>query len=60
MSTGGGNGDNVYTAEQLTTRTWKVVENDPYGQYPFMYVVIGFGKCILIDTGCGKNQQISE
>jgi hypothetical protein len=43
-----------FTHEQISERTFKVVENDPFGQYPFMYVIIGADKCILIDTGCGK------
>jgi len=45
----------AYLPEQLGPRTWSVVENDPYGQYPFLYVILGIDKCILIDTGCGKS-----
>jgi hypothetical protein len=44
----------AYTCEQLSKYTWKVVENDPYGQYPFLYVILGEDKCIIIDSGCGK------
>jgi len=39
--------------EQLSERTFLVVENDPYGQYPFLYVIVAEDKCILIDSGCG-------
>lgn len=39
--------------EQLDARTWKIVEDDPYGQYPFMYVIRGKDKLVVIDTGCG-------
>jgi len=41
--------------EQLSSRTYLVVENDPYGQYPFLYVILGDDKCILIDSGCGSS-----
>lgn len=46
--------DAKFFTEQLSDICFKVVENDPYGQYPFLYVVVGSDKCILIDTGCGK------
>lgn len=39
--------------EQLDARTWKIVEDDPYGQYPFMYLIRGKDKVVVIDTGCG-------
>jgi hypothetical protein len=39
--------------ERLSARTWKIVENDRFGQLPFVYVILGGDKCILIDTGCG-------
>jgi len=45
--------------EQLSPNTWKVVENDPFKQYPFLYVVLGEDKCILIDTGCGTADYLS-
>jgi hypothetical protein len=40
-----------YNAEQIGPFVWKVVEADPYGQFPFLYVIIGIDKCVLIDTG---------
>ncbi|KAH3765055.1 metallo-beta-lactamase superfamily Hydrolase [Pelomyxa schiedti] len=44
-----------YRAKKVTGRTWVVVEDDvPTRQYPFLYVVMGDDKCILIDTGTGK------
>lgn len=30
-----------------------MVESDRHGQIPFMYVIMGDDKCILIDSGCG-------
>lgn len=43
----------VFNAEQISPRVWRVVEDDPYRQYAFLYVVLGDDKCILIDTGTG-------
>eukprot|EP01105_Mastigella_eilhardi_P012705 TRINITY_DN2903_c0_g1_i1.p1 TRINITY_DN2903_c0_g1~~TRINITY_DN2903_c0_g1_i1.p1 ORF type:complete len:411 (-),score=122.61 TRINITY_DN2903_c0_g1_i1:69-1301(-) len=43
----------AFVAERLSERVWKVVEDDPFGQYPFMYVVVGEDKVVLIDTGTG-------
>eukprot|EP00026_Physarum_polycephalum_P010577 Phypoly_transcript_10743.p1 GENE.Phypoly_transcript_10743~~Phypoly_transcript_10743.p1 ORF type:complete len:425 (-),score=70.88 Phypoly_transcript_10743:10-1224(-) len=40
--------------EQLSARTFLVVEQDRFGQFPFMYVILGDDKCILIDSGCGS------
>src|SRR3989338_842464 len=40
---------------RLSERVFRVVENDRFGQFPFMYVIIGSDKCILIDTGCGSS-----
>jgi len=48
-----GMSERIYSVERLGERTWRVVEDDPYHQYPFLYVVIGVDKCVLIDTGCG-------
>ena len=42
-----------YSHEQIGERVWCVVEDDPYGQYPFLYVLLGDDKCIVIDTGTG-------
>jgi len=49
----------VFTAEQLSPKIWKIVENDPFKQYPFLYVILGTDKCILIDTGCGTSDYFS-
>ena len=45
-----------FTEERISERVWKIVEDDPYGQYPFIYVIQGVDKVILIDTGCGGNR----
>mmetsp|Transcript_32094 Transcript_32094/g.52038 ORF Transcript_32094/g.52038 Transcript_32094/m.52038 type:complete len:455 (-) Transcript_32094:1325-2689(-) len=44
---------NRYHHEQISKHTYKIVENDPYGQYPFLYAIMGVDKCVVIDTGTG-------
>ena len=47
-------GDGRFNSEQLDENVWKVVEDDrPYGQYPFLYVILGTDKCVVVDTGHG-------
>lgn len=41
--------------EQIGPRTWKIVEEDAFGQFPFLYCLVGVDKCIVIDTGCGRS-----
>jgi hypothetical protein len=38
----------VWRSEQLAPDLFKVVEDDKYGQYPFLYVILGVDKCILV------------
>ena len=38
----------VFTGEQISATTWKIVEDDRFGQYPFVYVRLGTDKCIVI------------
>jgi len=45
----------VFNLEQLSDQVWKVVEGDRFRQYPFLYIIMGEDKCILLDTGCGMN-----
>ena len=40
------------TPEQLSPNIWKIVQDDPFKQYPLLYVIRGKDKIILIDTGC--------
>ena len=47
-------GQQPFLHEQISLHTFKVVEDDPYGQYPFLYVTLASDKCVVIDTGCGK------
>jgi hypothetical protein len=49
-----------HSIEQVARNVWKIVEDDPYGQYPFLYAILGTDKCVLIDTGCGKQTQTSN
>jgi len=41
-----------YNLEKISDRTYRIVEADRYGQYPFLYAILGEDKCILVDTGC--------
>ena len=46
----------IYNVEQLTSHPfpcYKIVEADNYGQYPFIYCIVGKSCCVVIDTGCG-------
>lgn len=38
----------TFTSEQIGPKTWKIVEADPYGQFPFVYVRMGVDKCVVI------------
>ena len=40
--------------EQLSPTTWKVVEEDRFGQFPFLYIIKGKSRTVVIDTGCGR------
>jgi len=42
-----------FTLERLSASTWKIVQDDGKGQYPFMYAILGADKCVVIDTGVG-------
>ena len=53
MSSGGQRRNPFTNVSRLSERVWRVVEDDRFGQFPFMYVVLGVDKCVLIDTGCG-------
>ena len=49
-------GKSVYSLECLQSapmKVFKIVEDDRFGQYPFIYVILGFDKCVVVDTGCG-------
>ena len=39
--------------ERLSQRTWLVVEDDRFNEHPFMYIVVGTARIVLIDTGVG-------
>jgi glyoxylase-like metal-dependent hydrolase (beta-lactamase superfamily II) len=43
----------AYRHERLSSSVWSVVEDDPFGQFPFLYIIMGKDKCIVIDTGTG-------
>ena len=39
--------------EALASRVYLVVENDRFYEFPYMYVIIGSARIVLIDTGVG-------
>jgi len=49
-----------FHVEILSKRVWKLVESDPYGQYPFIYVIRGIDKIVLIDTGTGRPSNLKQ
>ncbi len=58
-SRGAGSADSaagVFTAEKLSESVWKVVESDRFGQFPFLYVIMGVDKCVVFDTGCDTGE----
>ena len=44
----------AFNVERLSEVTYKLVQDDGYGQYPFLYAIVGSDKVVLIDTGVGK------
>jgi glyoxylase-like metal-dependent hydrolase (beta-lactamase superfamily II) len=46
--------------ETLSPRVFKWVEDDPFGQYPFFYVVTGDTHVAVIDTGTGSSGDVAE
>jgi len=50
----------TYFVERIGKRVWKIVENDHFGQYPFIYVIRGVDKIIFIDTGTGHPSNIKK
>lgn len=39
--------------EKISSRVWLVVEDDRFGENPFMYIIAGTQKIVLVDTGVG-------
>ena len=37
----------------MASRVYLVVENDRFYEFPYMYVIIGSARIVLIDTGVG-------
>ena len=42
-----------FSCTRLNRSTFKIVEDDKYHEYPFIYVKITEHVLVLIDTGCG-------
>ncbi len=49
-----------FHTEQLSPRVWKTVQEDPYGQFPFLYAIMCADKCVLVDTGCACRPGASD
>jgi|MDSY01.1.fsa_nt_gb hypothetical protein len=43
-----------FTIERLSQKTYKVVQDDGFGQYPFAYAILGADKIVVIDTLVGR------
>ena len=39
--------------EQLSGRVWLIVEDDRFNEHPFLYVILGEARTVVIDTGVG-------
>lgn len=50
-------GDNrpstCFTCTRLNSSTFRIVEADKYGEFPFIYAKVYESVIVLIDTGCG-------
>ncbi|KIW00249.1 uncharacterized protein PV09_08140 [Verruconis gallopava] len=42
-----------FTCTRLNSTTFRIVEEDRFGEYPFIYVKVTPRALVLIDTGCG-------
>ena len=42
-----------FSCTRLNSTTFRIVEDDKYGEYPFIYVKVTDKALVLIDTGCG-------
>eukprot|EP01062_Namystynia_karyoxenos_P035246 TRINITY_DN25846_c0_g1_i1.p1 TRINITY_DN25846_c0_g1~~TRINITY_DN25846_c0_g1_i1.p1 ORF type:complete len:393 (+),score=108.50 TRINITY_DN25846_c0_g1_i1:70-1179(+) len=40
-----------FVAEQLEEGLWKVVQDDQWKEYPFMYLLVGPQRIVVVDTG---------
>lgn len=50
----GGNGPSTcFTCTRLNSSTFRIVEADKYGEFPFIYAKVYESAIVLIDTGCG-------
>lgn len=44
-----------WNVSRLSENVWCAVEADPWGQIPFVYIIVGVDKIVVIDTGTGKH-----
>lgn len=50
---GDGSPSTCFTCTRLNSSTFRIVEADKYGEFPFVYAKIYDSVIVLIDTGCG-------
>lgn len=51
---GGNDGPSTcFTCTRLNASTFRIVEADKYGEFPFIYAKVYDSVIVLIDTGCG-------
>lgn len=50
----------LFNLEKIGPTVWKIVEEDRYGQFPFIYVIMGIDKCVVFDTGCDSGASVGE
>lgn len=43
-----------FTLTRLSDTVFRIHESDKFGENPFIYLVVGENKLVLIDTGCGS------
>ena len=39
--------------EKVSDRVWLIVEDDRFNEHPFIYVILGASKIVLVDSGVG-------
>lgn len=50
----GSSASSYFTCSKLNSSTFRIVEDDIYGEAPFIYIKVNLSAIILIDTGCGS------
>ena len=44
----------LHSLTRLSPTVFRICEKDPFGENPFIYLILGDGACsVIVDTGCG-------